>query len=130
MSGVKNEFKRNLKLLIKAKGYKSNDEFGAAVGMSGGKIQRLCDIYNDGSVDLNDAYFIAEALDSTLGYMCGSPFTEYMLSQTKMMHAHFEEMEEWRASYVMSLTDKEKPMRKYLEEIINSVDALNRPQKS
>tara|TARA_R110001632_G_scaffold38159_1_gene96103 strand:+ start:2849 stop:3241 length:393 start_codon:yes stop_codon:yes gene_type:complete len=130
MLDVKQEFKRNLKLLIKAKGYKSNDEFGAIVGMSGGKIQRLCDIYNDGRVDLADAYSIAEALESTLGYMCGSPFTEYMLNQTKMMHDHFKDMEEWRANYVMSLSDKEKPMRKYLEEIINSVDALNRPPTS
>ena len=126
MSDVKREFRSNLKLLIKEKGYKSNEDFGAIVGMSAGKIQRLCDIANEGHIDLNDAQLIAESLETTLGYMCGSPFTDYMLTQTKMMHEHFKDMEKWRANYVMSLTDKEKPMRQYLEEIINSVDALDR----
>ena len=126
MSDVKKEFRRNLKLLIKAKGYKSNDEFGAIVGMSAGKIQRLCDIANEGHIDLNDAQLIAESLKTTLGYMCGSPLTEQNFKHAKIMYEHFKDLEKWRANYVLSLTDKEKPMRKYLKEIMKSVDALNR----
>tara|TARA_R110002110_G_scaffold27992_4_gene101196 strand:- start:92 stop:514 length:423 start_codon:yes stop_codon:yes gene_type:complete len=133
MSDVKREFRSNLKLLIKEKGYKSNEDFGAIVGMSGGKIQRLCDIANEGHIDLNDAQLIAEALKTSIGYMCGSPATDQNLKYAKIINEHFKDMEKSRANYVMSLTDladfdtaKEKPIRKYLEEIINSVDALNR----
>lgn len=126
MSDVKREFRSNLKLLIKEKGYKSNEDFGAIVGMSGGKIQRLCDIANEGHIDLNDAQLIAEALKTTLGYMCGSPVTDQTIKYAKMINEHFKDLEKLRANYVLSLTDKEKPIRKYLGEIIKSVDALNR----
>ena len=127
MSDVKKEFRRNLKLLIKAKGYKSNDEFGAIVGMSAGKIQRLCDIANEGHIDLNDAQLIAESLKTTLGYMCGSPLTEQNFKHAKIMYEHFKDLDELRANYVQHSTVKEKPMRQYLEEIINSVDPLDLP---
>ena len=126
MSDVKREFRSNLKLLIKEKGYKSNEDFGAIVGMSGGKIQRLCDITNEGHIDLNDAQLIAEALKTSIGYMCGSPATDQNLKYAKMINEHFKDLEKLRANYVLSLTDKEKPIRKYLGEIIKSVDALNR----
>ena len=132
MLDVKKEFKRNLKLLIKAKGHKSNEEFGALVGMSAGKIQRLSDIANEGHIDLSDAQLIAEALKTSIGYMCGSQVSDQNLKYAKMINEHFKDLDELRANYVLSLTDKEKPIRKYLGEIIKSVDALNRtpPPKS
>ena len=125
MLDAKYQFRLNLKRLIKEKGHKSNDVFGALCGMSGGKIQRLTDISADGNIDLNDASLIAEKLDTTLGYMCGSQFTDFMLSQTKMMHNHFKELS---ASRALAQTI-EAPMMDYLDEILTRVDALNRVKK-
>ena len=84
---IKQNFKKNLKKLMKERGFKSHAEFGAAVGMSANKIQRLADCNKENqTIDLEDASKIAVALGTTLGHMTGAISTEKLITRSKTMH--------------------------------------------
>ena len=129
---AKSEFRQNFKKLLKAKGYTAAS-FSKECGLTRQKIQRLSDtsITADGKIDLDDADIIAAALGSTLGYMCGNKYTDYMLDQTKRMYDYFELRKEVRI-YIQKALDsanQEDQIHEYLAEILASVDALGHRTK-
>ena len=127
MSATKN-FRRNFRSMLKDQKY-TLAAFAEKVDMDVSKIQRMQDLKQDGAVSLNDADLIATALNTTLGYMCGNAYTDYMLDQTKMIREYFARNVERRDLYfdAMALDRlKEKEILDYLDEILGSVDSLNK----
>ena len=127
MSATKN-FRRNFRSMLRDQKY-TLAAFAEKVDMDVSKIQRMQDLKQDGAVSLNDADLIATALNTTLGYMCGNSYTDYMLDQTKMIREYFARNLERRDLYfnAMALDRlKEKEILDYLDEILGSVDSLNK----
>ena len=127
MSATKN-FRRNFRSMLRDQKY-TLAAFAEKVDMDVSKIQRMQDLKQDGAVSLNDADLIATALNTTLGYMCGNSYTDYMLNQTKMIREYFARNLERRDLYfnAMALDRlKEKEILDYLDEILGSVDSLNK----
>ena len=125
----KEHFRKNLKKLIKSKGYRGNEAFGKSVGLSKEKIQRFSDAQGTGLIDLDDADKIAVGLETTLGYMCGNVYTDYMLTNTRKMYVEAVENLEHVAVMKGFLESREKSLVKniaYLEEILNKVDGLSK----
>ena len=126
--GATNNFRRNFRKILKDQRY-TLAAFAEKVDMDVSKIQRLQDIKQDGAVTLEDADTISSALDTTLGYMCGNAYTDYMLDQTKMMRDYFARNVDRRDLYFEAMaTDrsKEKEILNYLDEILDSVDSLHK----
>jgi len=132
---AKSEFKKNLKKLIKHQGFKSNEEFGELVGMSASKIQRLSDTSKkncNGALDLDDADAIATALNTTLGYMTGNAYTDYMLNQTTKMRDELivnKEQVKKQREYLQMREDQINRNLAYYDEILDKVDALHHRNK-
>ena len=126
-------FRQNFRKLLKEKGY-SAQSFSIKSGLHRSKIQRLSDTSNDSleaGIDLGDADRIAQALGTTLGYMCGNDFTDYMLDQTRIMYEYFCYREESRKHLrkVLEYEESEIAIKKYLAEILDKVDALGHKSK-
>ncbi|MFL2846572.1 MAG: hypothetical protein ACJZ77_02505 [Pseudohongiellaceae bacterium] len=127
MDATKN-FRRNFRKILKDQSY-TLAAFAEKVDMDVSKVQRLQDLKQDGAVSLDDADIISSALNTTLGYMCGNAYTDYMLDQTKMMRDYFSRNVERRELYLNSLgddRDREKEILDYLDEILSSVDSLHK----
>ena len=127
MDATKN-FRRNFRKILKDQSY-TLAAFAEKVDMDVSKVQRLHDLKQDGAVSLEDADIISSALNTTLGYMCGNAYTDYMLDQTKMMRDYFSRNVERRELYLNSLgddRDREKEILDYLDEILSSVDSLHK----
>ena len=127
MDATKN-FRRNFRKILKDQKY-TLAAFAEKVDMDVSKVQRLQDLKQDGAVSLDDADIISSALNTTLGYMCGNAYTDYMLDQTKMMRDYFSRNVERRELYLNSLgddRDREKEILDYLDEILSSVDSLHK----
>ena len=127
MNATKN-FRRNFRSMLRDQKY-TLAAFAEKVDMDVSKIQRMQDLKQDGAVSLNDADLIATALNTTLGYMCGNAYTDYMLDQTKMIREYFARNVERRDLYfdAMALDRlKEKEILDYLDEILGSVDSLKK----
>ena len=127
MSATKN-FRRNFRSMLRDQKY-TLAAFAEKVDMDVSKIQRMQDLKQDGAVSLNDADLIATALNTTLGYMCGNAYTDYMLDQTKMIREYFARNVERRDLYfdAMALDRlQEKEILDYLDEILGSVDSLKK----
>ena len=127
MDATKN-FRRNFRKILKDQKY-TLAAFAEKVDMDVSKVQRLQDLKQEGAVSLDDADIISSALNTTLGYMCGNAYTDYMLDQTKMMRDYFSRNVERRELYLNSLgndRDREKEILDYLDEVLASVDSLHK----
>ena len=127
MSATKN-FRRNFRKILKDQRY-TLAAFAEKVDMDVSKVQRLQDIKRDGAVTLEDADTISSALNTTLGYMCGNAYTDYMLDQTKMMRDYFARNVDRRDLYFEAMAadrSREKEILDYLDEILDSVDSLRK----
>ena len=127
-TGATKNFRRNFRKILKDQSY-TLAAFAEKVDMDVSKVQRLQDLKQDGAVSLDDADIISSALNTTLGYMCGNAYTDYMLDQTKMMRDYFSRNVERRELYLNSLgddRDREKEILDYLDEILSSVDSLHK----
>ena len=127
MNATKN-FRRNFRKILKDQRY-TLAAFAEKVDMDVSKIQRLQDIKQDGAVTLDDADLISSALNTTLGYMCGNAYTDYMLDQTKMMRDYFARNVDRRDLYFEAMASdrkKEREILGYLDEILDSVDSLRK----
>ena len=127
MDATKN-FRRNFRKILKDQKY-TLAAFAEKVDMDVSKVQRLQDLKQDGAVSLDDADIISTSLNTTLGYMCGNAYTDYMLDQTKMLRDYFSRNVERRERYLNSLgddRDKEREILTYLDEILSSVDSLHK----
>tara|TARA_Y100000739_G_C20443979_1_gene389159 strand:- start:24 stop:413 length:390 start_codon:yes stop_codon:yes gene_type:complete len=127
MDATKN-FRRNFRKILKDQNY-TLAAFAEKVDMDVSKVQRLQDLKQEGAVSLDDADIISSALNTTLGYMCGNAYTDYMLDQTKMMRDYFSRNVERRELYLNSLgndRDREREILDYLDEILASVDSLHK----
>ena len=126
--GATNNFRRNFRKILKDQRY-TLAAFAEKVDMDVSKVQRLQDIKQDGAVTLEDADTISSALNTTLGYMCGNAYTEYMLDQTKMMRDYFARNVDRRDLYFEAMAadrSREKEILDYLDEILDSVDSLHK----
>ena len=127
MDATKN-FRRNFRKILKDQKY-TLAAFAEKVDMDVSKVQRLQDLKQEEAVSLDDADIISSSLNTTLGYMCGNAYTDYMLDQTKMMRDYFSRNVERRELYLSSLgndRDREKEILDYLDEILASVDSLHK----
>ena len=127
MSATRN-FRRNFRKILKDQSY-TLAAFAEKVDMDVSKVQRLQDIKQDGAVTLEDADTISSALNTTLGYMCGNAYTDYMLDQTKMMRDYFARNVDRRDLYFEAMAadrSREKEILDYLDEILDSVDSLHK----
>ncbi len=127
MSATKN-FRRNFRKILKDQRY-TLAAFAEKVDMDVSKVQRLQDIKQAGAVTLEDADTISSALNTTLGYMCGNAYTDYMLDQTKMMRDYFARNVDRRDLYFEAMAadrSREKEILDYLDEILDSVDSLHK----
>ena len=126
--GATNNFRRNFRKILKDQRF-TLAAFAEKVDMDVSKIQRLQDIKQEGAVTLEDADTISSALNTTLGYMCGNAYTDYMLDQTKMMRDYFARNVIRRDLYFEAMASdrsREKEILDYLDEILDSVDSLNK----
>ena len=126
--GATNNFRRNFRKILKDQRY-TLATFAEKVDMDVSKVQRLQDIKQDGAVTLEDADTISSALNTTLGYMCGNAYTDYMLDQTKMMRDYFARNVDRRDLYFEAMAadrSREKEILDYLDEILDSVDSLHK----
>ena len=126
--GATNNFRRNFRKILKDQRY-TLAAFAEKVDMDVSKVQRLQDIKQDGAVTLEDADSISSALNTTLGYMCGNAYTDYMLDQTKMMRDYFARNVDRRDLYFEAMAadrSREKEILDYLDEILDSVDSLHK----
>ena len=126
--GATNNFRRNFRKILKDQRY-TLAAFAEKVDMDVSKVQRLQDIKQDGAVTLEDADTISTALNTTLGYMCGNAYTDYMLDQTKMMRDYFARNVDRRDLYFEAMAadrSREKEILDYLDEILDSVDSLHK----
>lgn len=126
--GATNNFRRNFRKILKDQRF-TLAAFAEKVDMDVSKIQRLQDIKQDGAVTLEDADTISSALNTTLGYMCGNAYTDYMLDQTKMMRDYFARNVDRRDLYFEAMAadrSREKEILDYLDEILDSVDSLHK----
>ena len=127
MDATKN-FRRNFRKILRERKC-TLAAFAEQVDMDVSKIQRMQDIKQDGAVTLDDADLISSALNTTLGYMCGNAYTDYMLDQTKMMRDYFARNVDRRDLYFEAMASdrrKEKEILGYLDEILDSVDSLHK----
>ncbi len=131
MDATKN-FRRNLRKILKHHKY-TLAEFAEKVDMDVSKIQRMQDVNQMGAINIDDADKISTALNTTLGYMCGNAYTDYMLDQTKVIAEHFREKQKARDEIMSNLTrmfekdnEKEDGILRYLDEILDSVDSLHK----
>ena len=123
--GATNNFRRNFRKILKDQRY-TLAAFAEKVDMDVSKVQRLQDIKQEGAVTLEDADTISSALNTTLGYMCGNAYTDYMLDQTKMMRDYFARNVDRRDLYFEAMAadrSREKEILDYLDEILDSVDS-------
>ena len=126
--GATNNFRRNFRKILKDQRF-TLAAFAEKVDMDVSKIQRLQDIKQHGAVTLEDADTISSALNTTLGYMCGNAYTDYMLDQTKMMRDYFARNVDRRDLYFEAMSadrSREKEILDYLDEILDSVDSLHK----
>ena len=126
--GATNNFRRNFRKILKDQRY-TLAAFAEKVDMDVSKVQRLQDIKQNGAVTLEDADTISSALNTTLGYMCGNAYTDYMLDQTKMMRDYFARNVDRRDLYFEAMAadrSREKEILDYLDEILDSVDSLHK----
>ena len=127
MSATKN-FRRNFRKILKDQRY-TLAAFAEKVDMDVSKVQRLQGIKQDGAITLEDADSISSALNTTVGYMCGNAYTDYMLDQTKMMRDYFARNVDRRDLYFEAMSadrSREKEILDYLDEILDSVDSLHK----
>jgi transcriptional regulator with XRE-family HTH domain len=127
-----NNFRRNLRKILKHHKY-TLAEFAEKVDMDVSKIQRMQDINQMGAINIDDADKISTALSTTIGYMCGNAYTDYMLDQTKLMADHFRQKQKARDGIISTLSlmfeadsEKEDGILRYLDEILDSVDSLHK----
>ena len=126
--GATNNFRRNFRKILKDQRF-TLAAFAEKVDMDVSKIQRLQDIKQEGAVTLEDADTISSALNTTLGYMCGNAYTDYMLDQTIMMRDYFARNVDRRDLYFEAMAadrSREKEILDYLDEILDSVDSLHK----
>ena len=126
--GATKNFRRNFRKILKDQRY-TLAAFAEKVDMDVSKVQRLQDIKQDGAVTLEDADTISSALNTTVGYMCGNAYTDYMLDQTKMMRDYFARNVDRRDLYFEAMAadrSREKEILGYLDEILDSVDSLHK----
>ena len=126
--GATKNFRRNFRKILKDQRY-TLAAFAEKVDMDVSKVQRLQDIKQAGAVTLEDADTISSALNTTLGYMCGNAYTDYMLDQTKMMRDYFARNVDRRDLYFEAMAadrSREKEILDYLDEILDSVDSLHK----
>ena len=126
--GATNNFRRNFRKILKDQRF-TLAAFAEKVDMDVSKVQRLQDIKQDGAVTLEDADTISSSLNTTLGYMCGNAYTDYMLDQTKMMRDYFARNVDRRDLYFEAMAadrSREKEILDYLDEILDSVDSLHK----
>ena len=126
--GATNNFRRNFRKILKDQRY-TLAAFAEKVDMDVSKVQRLQDIKQGGAVTLEDADTISSALNTTVGYMCGNAYTDYMLDQTKMMRDYFARNVDRRDLYCEAMSadrSREKEILDYLDEILDSVDSLRK----
>ena len=126
--GATKNFRRNFRKILKDQRY-TLAAFAEKVDMDVSKVQRLQDIKQEGAVTLEDADTISSALNTTLGYMCGNAYTDYMLDQTKMMRDYFARNVDRRDLYFEAMAadrSREKEILDYLDEILDSVDSLHK----
>ena len=126
--GATNNFRRNFRKILKDQRY-TLAAFAEKVDMDVSKVQRLQDIKQDGAITLEDADSISSALNTTVGYMCGNAYTDYMLDQTKMMRDYFARNVDRRDLYFEAMAadrSREKEILDYLDEILDSVDSLHK----
>ena len=126
--GATNNFRRNFRKILKDQRY-TLAAFAEKVDMDVSKVQRLQDIKQDGAITLEDADSISSALNTTVGYMCGNAYTDYMLDQTKMMRDYFARNVDRRDLYFEAMSadrSREKEILDYLDEILDSVDSLHK----
>ena len=121
-------FRINFRKILRQKKY-TLAYFAEVVDMDVSKVQRLQDQKQNGAISLDDAEKIASALETTLGYMCDSSYTDYMLQKTLLLREFFKtRSDQWREFKAM--TEKKHDMEieivDYLEEILTNVDSLNR----
>ena len=126
--GATKNFRRNFRKILKDQRY-TLAAFAEKVDMDVSKVQRLQDIKQDGAITLEDADTISSALNTTLGYMCGNAYTDYLLDQTKMMRDYFARNVDRRDLYFEAMAadrSREKEILDYLDEILDSVDSLHK----
>ena len=126
--GATKNFRRNFRKILKDQRY-TLAAFAEKVDMDVSKVQRLQDIKQDGAITLEDADLISSALNTTVGYMCGNAYTDYMLDQTKMMRDYFARNVDRRDLYFEAMSadrSREKEILGYLDEILDSVDSLHK----
>ena len=126
--GATKNFRRNFRKILKDQRY-TLAAFAEKVDMDVSKVQRLQDIKQAGAVTLEDADTISSALNTTLGYMCGNAYTDYMLDQTKMMRDYFARNVDRRDLYFEAMAadrSREKEILDYLDEILDSVASLHK----
>ena len=127
MSATKN-FRVNLRKILKQQKL-TIASFAERIGMDVSKVQRLQDPKQKGVIGLDDADKIASALSTTVGYMCGNAYTDYMLDQTKMIVQYLSDREKTReaAQRVFAAErEQEEPILVYFREVLDSVDALHK----
>ena len=121
-------FRRNFRKILKQQKF-TLASFAEKIDMDVSKVQRLQDVKQNGAVALDDADKIASALNTTLGYMCGNTYTDFMLDQTKMMRDYFSGNVARRDAYFEAMSNDrktEKEILDYLDEILDSVDSLHK----
>ena len=129
-------FKQNLKKLIKLKGL-THADLAEMTEMSTSKIQRLSDVSEsqaDAAIDLNDADRVANALDTTVGYMCGSSQMNLILQYGQAIQefaidwlGRLEESKKQKVIYDNSLANDEKRLSQieyYMTDALTRWDSL------
>ena len=123
-------FKRNLSRLLKLKKM-THADLAEMTDMSTSKVQRLTDCSikaADAHIDLSDADAIASALETTVGYLCGTMKTKDMLQQTVVMQRFAAEYLERLKKLKKTLAQDEivvTGIEAYLSLILSNIDELN-----
>ena len=121
-----NVFRKNLRKALKDRKY-TIEKFAEIVDMSMGKIQRLQNPLQQGTISLEDAIKVSSTLNISLEEMCGIEHVKFEPRQTRALRDYLTKQKSEKARYFRAIEKdqaQEREILSYLDGILSNTNPV------
>ena len=119
-------FRKNLRKALKDRKY-TIEKFAEIVDLSMGKIQRLQNPLQQGTISLEDAIKVSSTLNISLEEMCGIEYVKFEPRQTRALRDYLTKQKSEKARYFRTIEKdqaQEREILSYLDGILSSTNQV------
>ena len=119
-------FRKNLRKALKDRKY-TIEKFAEIVDMSMGKIQRLQNPLQQGTISLEDAIKVSSTLNISLEEMCGIEHVKFEPRQTRALRDYLTKQKSEKARYFRAIEKdqaQEREILSYLDGILSNTNPV------